>query len=312
MNPPYCSVYQNLVDSWGSNQDGIKCQDAKIYQYFARYLLQRAMSVFKPTAPEHWEESYFMYVLFVWGYFAVLNTDRYGVIPQQCTLGGWNVQYMPSFAVISNPLFRDTYELTIGEGCSIIRLQPDFGGISDIVAYYANMLALAAESVHINFFNSHLAYVFAAQDKAVAQSYRAMYDSIGQGKPYVIIDKNLFDDDGNPTWQKFDNDIKSTYIATDLLQDMRTIITMFDEELGIPSNNNPKKERMIVDEVNSNNVATYTRMDMCLDQLKKSCKEAQRLFGIELDFNWRYKPDTGGDKVAGSTSDNTGPVQMGQ
>lgn len=309
MSVPFSQECINLMDSYGGNKIGVHTSDSWIYQYFMRYLTMRAMSVFKPTAPEHWNESYYMYVLFCNGFFAVINTSRYGIIPQHCTINGRNVQYMPSRALIANPLFRGNYDLEIGRQCAVIRLQPDYGGIGDVVAHYANMLSLAVESVNINFINSHLAYIFAVGKNSVAKSMEDMYSKISRGEPSVIIDSSLIKD-GEPTWQKFDQDVKRTYIASDLLSDIRVIVSMFDEELGIPSNNNPKKERMIVDEVNSNNVATYSRMDMCLDQLKKDCKVARDLFGINLDFNWRYQPDIvgGGQNVQPGTSVGAGAV----
>ena len=306
MNSPYCQPYINLVSSY-QDSSGVHCTNTLVYNYFVRHLFNRALSVFKPKCPEYWEESYFMPVLFAIGYFGVINTDRYGVIPQQCTLGDLTVQYQPARAMFANALFNRTYDLRIGEQCAIIRLSHDYCGIADVVAYYANQMALASESVGINFFNSHVAYVFAARSKAAADSYKEMYYKVGKGEPYVVVDSQMLTRDGKPNWMLFNTDVKSNYIASELLQDLRVIQTMFDEDLGIPSNNNPKKERMLVDEVNSNNQATYTVMEMFLDNLKKSCKVANNLFGIDLDFEWRYKPQmgtVGGEKVGESVTDN--------
>lgn len=300
----------NLNNQFDVNA-GVHCSNTAIFNLFARNLFQRAMSVFKPSAPDGWNPDYFMPLLFSGGYFGIINTDRYGVIPQWCTLSGYDVQFQPARALFSNPLFRDSYDLTIGQQCVIIHLFPDYEGIVDTVYYHANMLALAAESAHINLFNSHLAYVFASKNKTAAATFAEMYSAIGRGEPYTIVDNDLMDRDGNPKWIKFDMDLAKNYITTELLQDMRVIITMFDEEVGIPSNNNPKKERMLVDEVNSNNQSTYTRMQAALERVKDGCKQARDMFGIELDFNWRYQPDLGGgekDVQQRGAADNKGAV----
>ena len=50
--------------------------------YFAKYLLEKAISVFKWKLPETWNRDYFLYVLYAWGYIAVVETNKYGVICQ--------------------------------------------------------------------------------------------------------------------------------------------------------------------------------------------------------------------------------------
>ena len=59
-------------------------QDSLLTAFFRKYLLQKAMSVFKWKLPETWSEDYFLYTLYGWGYLAVVNTNKFGVIPQQC------------------------------------------------------------------------------------------------------------------------------------------------------------------------------------------------------------------------------------
>lgn len=310
--PPYMYQDVNIMTSYAGNNQKIQASDTFLAGFFRRHLLQRAMSVFKATMPETWAQNYVDYCLYASGYYAVLNTNKFGVIPQWCTLGGYNVMYQPVTAYVSNPLFKQmTYELSIGRNCEIVKLMPDYGSIMDVVNLYANLMALAVESVQINFFNSHLAYVFAADNKNVAQSFKKMYKDIGSGEPAVFADKQLFGTDGNPKWQPFDADLKSSYIATDLLADLRSIQNMYDTDMGIPNNTSSnKKERQIQAEVDANNIETYTKMDMILDNLKKDCAKVRNMFGIDLDYNWRFPPN-GGELNAGRETVNNGAVQLG-
>lgn len=308
--PPYMYDQITLFASLTDNPN-IKASDTNLTKFFRRHLLQRAMSVFKASYPETWAENYVDYCLFESGYYAVLNTDRFGVIPQWCTLGGYNVMYQPTTAIVSNPLFKGmTRELTIGRNCEIVKLQPDYGGVMDTVGVYANMMSLAVESININLFNSHLAYVFASSNKNAANTYKAMYDQVAKGEPAVFVDKEFFKNNGDPAWQAFDQNLKSNYIATDLLGDLRSIENLFDTAMGIPNNTSTnKKERQIKDEVNANNIETYTRMDMILDNLKKCCKKVNRMFGINIDYEWRYKPDIeGSGTIEQSGSINNGAI----
>ena len=81
--------------------------------YFMKYLIQKIMSVYEfENLPEDWNTSYFMYVLFCFGFIAVFKTDKYGIIPQHCQLGGKvGLYYQPTRAVITNPLFIKSYNL---------------------------------------------------------------------------------------------------------------------------------------------------------------------------------------------------------
>ena len=290
MNTP--PVYYDFANAWTSyNQPGtVHSQNTILVQYFRRYLLQKAISVFKWKLPDGWARNYFLYVLYCWGFLAIINTDKFGVIPQQCGLRGYNVYYQPTNAVITNPLLRGIREPEIGTECVLLRLQPDYGGVMDLVNYYAEELALASEAISVNLLNSKLAYVFTAQNKSTAESFKKLYDEIASGNPAVVQDKNLLGDDGKPSWMPFAQNLAQTYIAGDLLTAMREIENQFCTDLGLPNANTNKKERLITDEVNANNVETYTRAAMWLEELQKGCEDASAMFGIDLSVDWRVDP----------------------
>ena len=263
--------------------------DTGLQWYFRRYLLQKAIAVFKWDLPAEWAKNYFLYVLYCWGYIAIVNTDKFGVIPQGCSLSGFDVFYQPTHATIANPLLKGILQPKIGVQCSLIRLQPDYGSIMDKVNFYADMLALCAETTGTNLFNSKLAYVFAAQDKSSAESFKKLYDRIASGEPASVIDKNLFNEDGSPNWMMFNKDLKSSYIAGEIMEDMRKWEIKFCSDLGIPNSNTEKKERMLVDEVNSNNVEVKLWADLALENLQASCKQTNDMFGTSINVDWRFK-----------------------
>ena len=308
--PPAFYDFANAVTSF--NQPGtVHSQNTVLVNFFRRYLLQKAMAVFKWKVPENWQLNYFLYVLYCWGYICIVQTDKFGVIPQQCGLRGYNVFYQPTNCIVVNPLLKGLKDPLIGEECVLLKLQPDYGGIMDLVNYYAEELALCSDAISVNLINSKLSYVLAARNKSTAESLKELYDRVASGQPAVAVDKNLLDDNGKPTWLPFTQDLKTNYIASDVLSDMRKIEAMYCTDIGIPSANTDKKERLITDEVNANNVETSGRAQMWLDELKKGCKEARKMFGIELDVDWREDPmEEGGAPDAGETFDpGREPVQ---
>ena len=231
-NLPFLYDYINAETS-RQNPSTIHVNNNDLNIFFERYLLQRAMSVFKWDLPENWDKNYFLYILYCYGYIAVVNTDKFGVICQQCGLQGYNVYYQPTTAVITNPLLTGILTPRIGRECELIRLQPNYCGILDIVQYYANFMALASETAAIDMNNSKVSYVFGASDKQSAESFKKMFDQINSGNPAVFIDKKLYNDDGSGNWQVLNQDVSQTYIVSQILDDMRTLEERFDTEIGI-------------------------------------------------------------------------------
>lgn len=270
----------------------VHVKNTAIQRYFRKYLLQKAISVFKWNLPEEWDEDYFKYVLYGMGYIAVLNTKSYGVICQGGALGGYNLYYRPSYIMITNPLIKETITANIGVDCAIIKLQPDYSSIMDIVGFYADQMALASEALGMNLVNVKTATIFGASNKTQAETLKKMYDKLGDGDPAVFIDKNLLDDTGKPSWFPFVQNLHEQYIAPDILSDMRKIEAQFCTEVGIPNANTDKRERLISPEVNANNVETSTRCELWLESLNKGIKQANSMYGLTISVDWRVNPET--------------------
>ena len=258
--------------------------------YFRRYLLQKILSVYEfKGIPETWSKDYFLYTLFLWGFVAVIETDKFGVIPQHCSLYGYDVFYRPTNVNIANPLLRGNLTPKIGTECELIKLQPDYGSCWDIISYYADLLALSTESLGVNLVNSKLAYVFACQDKTVAESFKKMYDKINEGNPAVFADKKLFDDNGDPLWTTFQNNLKQNYVAGDMLNDMLKIDARFCTEIGIPNVNMAKKSGVTDNEVEANNADTKSKAEVWRETMLDGMQRVNKMFDLDLSVELRYK-----------------------
>lgn len=283
--------FDNLYNS-ARSPSTVHVKNTRLRNYFRKYLLQKAISVFKWNIPEEWDKDYFLYTLYGMGFIAVLYTDEYGTICQQCAPGGYNLYYRPSYVIVTNPLIRDTLTLNIDKDCVLLKLQPDYSSIMDIVGYYADQLALAAEAMAVNLVNTKSSTIFGATDKAMAEAFKKMYDSMSEGNPAIVLDKHLLDDEGKPSWFPFTQNIKESYIVSDVLSDMRKIEAMYDTEIGIPNANTDKRERLIADEVNANNVETATRCELWMETVKKEIAKANKMFNLQMSVDWRVNPQT--------------------
>lgn len=291
-HPPYfyeeCNIQSSLV-----TPSTIHAANTGLARYFEKYLLQKAMSVYEWAIPETWSKNYMLYCLYGWGSFAVIDTPEFGVIPQGCTLSGYNVFYCPAKVFIANPLLPNITERTIDKDCVLFHLQPDYRPVIDIIAYYAAQMALLSESLSINILNSRLAYVFGAGSKQGAESLKKLYDHIAKGDPAVAVDKSLFNDNGEPSWLFFNNNLNSNYIGPQLEDTFRTLEQKFDTEFGIPNANTSKRERQSVEEITSNNIDTLSRAEMWLQSLQESCRKTNEMFGTNMAVDWRYRVQEG-------------------
>lgn len=303
---PDLPIYYNYINAANSqiSPSTVHVRNSALAMYYRRYLLQRAMSVFKWDAPDSWNMDYFKYILYCWGYIAIINTDKFGVIPQQCSLGGYNVFYAPTYALIANPKLSGILQPQIDTQCAIIKLQPDYGGILDMVYYYANQLALYGEAAAMNVQNSKLGYVVGARSKGIAEAIKTAFDMIMQGEPLAVYDKNA-DPDSNGLFETFAQNLQQNFIAPDILEAMRRVENEFCTRIGINNTNTDKKSRMLVDEVNANNEEVRSLADLWLETLQDGCAKARELFQLDtFNVDWRYKDEQGSNTVdPGTISD---------
>lgn len=294
MELPLSEHIINEVNSCYSPKTPIKTSFQ--YMFYCRYLYQKIISVFKWTIPNSWSKSMFLLTLYSRGYAGVIKTDEYGVIYNPCSVGGRNIFYEPAYILMANPLLPDITgkQLEISTECALIRLTPDYLGVMDLVGFYAEKMALCSQGIDVNITNSKLSYVFSAKDHTQAKTFKKMYDQITDGEPAVVVDKKLFNDDGSPNWQLFTQNLKQTYITDMLISDMRKIEDEFNTRIGLPNANTDKRERLISDEVNANNVETETLPELWLDNLHRSIDQAVELYpelSGKISVDWRVKPN---------------------
>lgn len=289
MNLPVNYEFINLYNSRMSPST-VHCKNTDLVNYYTKYLFEKVISIYKwEGIPDWWAVNYFLYTLFGKGFLAVFNTEEYGVIPNECALAGYNVFYQPTTALVANPALRENRRMLIGEECELIKMQPNYSGVMDIVSNYADLMALAMETAGINLLNSKLSYVFFSDNQANAASFKKLYDQIASGEPMAVIDKDLMGIDGEKHWELFTQNVGQNYITDRVLTDMRTLENMFNTEIGIPNANTMKRERLISDEVNSNNVDTQSKVILWLETMQNDIKKVNEMFGLNISVKYRYE-----------------------
>lgn len=264
----------------------VHCSNTALAGYFAKRLFEKFISCYKIKIPKNWAKNFFKYVLFGEGFIGVFDTGKYGVVSLNCCPFGYNLYYQPNKIVIANPLLPDIKEKQIDIDCVLIKLKDDYCGIIPFVSLYADMMALCVEAAGVNLLNTKLAYVFAAENRAQAETFKKLFDKIASGEPAAVVDKKLFREDGTPAWVMFQQDIGRNYITDNILLDLKRIEDDFCTAAGIPNANTEKRERLITDEVNANNDDTESLPRIILENVREGFDKVKNMFGLDCSIEY--------------------------
>ena len=270
------------------------------YQYWFRSLLQKIDSCLEfKNLPKGWSQDFFLLCLWARGYVAVFESPRFGdsetgIAFQPCTLSGYDFYYQPTKAIVSNPLYQK--EMEIHKDCEILKLTPDFNGVWDIIDHYATELAEATKGVNVALINAKMPLVVTADSMAESEKLKKVYDKIQAGESLVVWKDNTkhFDEEvmprDNPFKDCFMNNYTQTYVLTDLLQDMQTILDGFYMEIGLPVSNSDKKAHMLNAEATMSNAQAQSRVSCWVNTLKESMELINTHFGTNLEVEKYEQP----------------------
>lgn len=292
----------------------VKAYNNQAYMFWQRSLFQRACSTLIIDVPEIWKrhKNLLYWSLFAYGFCGTFNIEEFGKCFNPVTVSGYNFYYEPSIAILANPAMNANakHEFKIGEECELLKLTPDYKGIFDIINYYAEKLASIDCSINTAIINTKFAYIMGAKNKAAAAVLKKLFDKVSSGEPAVFFDAKLANDptDKEEPWQAlFRDNLKQSYIITDLLKDFQTILNNFDCEVGIPTIPYEKKERMVQSEAESRQIDATSRSIVWYDELSRTMELVNSFLGFSgadaLSVKLRYNIEERGEED-GESKDN--------
>lgn len=272
----------------------VKAYNNKTFAFWMRSLFQRACSVLEFSLIDDWEDDkkdLFYYCLFKYGYIACFDSSEYGKSFQPATLSGFDFYYRPTRAIITNPALKKSLDLKIGDECAILKLTPDYRGIWDILEYYAGRLSELDNAINMSIINNKFPFILFGRNKAAAEGLKKVIDKVNQGEPIVVVDQTLLNDknDKESPFQFWDrNNLKSSYLTSDQLRDLQTVLNSFDCEIGIPTVPYQKAERMVESEADSKKIDAVARATVWLESLTRSFKSVNELLGTDMSVSLRF------------------------
>lgn len=281
----------NMQSSFFQPSD-VKNRNNIAYNFWERSLYSRMRSALDVEGwPEEWNgpvEDFFWFCIFRYGFVGIFEDPKMGLCFNPGTLNGYNFYYQFTEFILTNPKLKKRFQ--IGKDCEILKLNPDYIGSWDIIAYYAEKLSNLDASIDMSIVNSRTPYILGASTKAAAETFKKVMEKSSRGEPVIVTDAKLLhpDQDGLDPWKFLDLQVKQNYLLPEQLTDFQTILNNFDAEVGIPSLPYQKKERLVSAEADMRSIDATARAATWVEVLNSCSELINKRFGTSLKFKLRY------------------------
>lgn len=265
--------------------------------FYRTQLRKIIKGLFEVECPEDWNTDYLLNLLCIGGYVLIADS-AIGVMPFKSSPIGYNYTGDPTEALVSVPTMPH-FKVKLGETGQLLFLERtplrQYFNFTKVMDVYAEKLASADCGIDVNLMNSRMAYLIAAENKAQADTIKEIYDKISNGDPMVVYKRDTLSKDG---LQAFFGNVRNTYIAGEIEDTKRTIMCEFLTSIGINNANMDKKERLITDEANSNNIEIMANTALWKDNLERCVNKVNKLFP-SINFNLTMRFDLSNLKEKG-------------
>lgn len=258
------------------------------YSYWVYTLLEKCLNMFiyeglPETLPaEEIEER-----LIMTGYAGIFKHNKFGLVTSYGGIFGVDMYKKPTSFTYAQPILGGS-TLKINKDCAMIyNAESDTliqRGLSELIYRYARMLADFDSSINIFTINTRAISLNVAKTEQVATSVDSVMKKIEAGESACISDNTILD-----CFKTFPYANQSgNNTMTELLSARDSCLRNFYQEIGIKSAYQ-KKERMITDEVTSDNQILLINLNDMLKQRQKGIEQVNKLFGTKISV--KLSPD---------------------
>lgn len=266
------------------------CDFRENYEFYFRWLLNKVCSCFVIKGLEGAAASidpiYLKANLIQSGLICItdFNDKLYACI------GNWggqpNEYYEPTQFIIANPVLGSKTVNLNQNGVLISNTAIDkefyYGGLDSglgqLINQTATLLADNIISINCNQINSRITAFFTADSEAQAVAGETILKKMYAGKPFSILRSDLVEKiQVNPI-----STAGTSQNITELVQLNNYILSNFFHAIGIKANNNMKKERMIVAEVESQDDPLKLSLIEMLTSWQEGFDKVNQLYGTNI------------------------------
>ena len=266
--------------------------------FYREQLYQQLSHMFKwDGLPSTVPNDYIERNLIRYGYLLFYEDENIGMDVLRATVMGYNRHDLPVLArtwtATTNSEVHPQIERTIKylsdsedsieqfdatkDGVLIMNMA--FGeNCTTIVDHFAQRLALVQQAFDTNLLWANVPYIFQTSSDETKLSIEKLFSDIFTGKPFTIVDKELFVDNKDRTGVPTD----ITFIGKDLLDVQNEIMMRFKQTVGFDTSGVEKAERVLQAEIDSNTQHTKSVLQIMLEQREKACEAINAFFGTNI------------------------------
>lgn len=275
-------------------RDAILMNNQTYIDYLER-MKKICLSMFEwENLPESMNARFLEMCLYYNGQGAMLYDDDYGYINTMASDGGYiNIYGLPTEVTCYSYRFnqrRSLYMTDTGEekGKECILVMNNYERIPTqaMVTLFAYRLAEAQRTADVNI-KAQRTPVLITTDQKQYFTLKKMYEEYDGNTPAIFADKNVISPDALKALKT-----EAPFIVNDIMEYKREIWNEFLTTLGI-SNLSEKRERLISNEVDSNNELVNLNLQSQLIPRKEACKQFNEKYGLmgEKAINVKVRSD---------------------
>lgn len=270
-------------------RDAVLLNDASYFDYLDR-MRKIALSMFEwENLPDSMNARYLELTLFYKGQAGLLYDENFGFINTQATDGGYiNIYGLPTRIQCYSYRYNEMRDLYVPsanrpkeEEAILVLNNYDRTPTATTLQLFAYRLAEAQRTADVNI-KAQRTPILLTTDQRQEFSMKKLYEQYDGNTPVIYADKNSGLNPDAIRAIKTD----APLIVNDILQYKIAIWNEFLSFLGI-SNLDEKRERLISNEVDSNNELVNMNLQSYLIPRKKACEEFNQKYGMNIDVKVR-------------------------
>lgn len=264
-------------------RDAILLNNDTYIDYLER-MKKICLSMFEWKLPPSMNARFLELCLYYNGQAALLYDDNYGFINTMCADGGYiNLYGLPTELICYSYRFnkrRSLYTTDTGEEkgqeCILVMNNYERVPTSATTSLFAYRLAEAQRTADVNI-KAQRTPILITTDQKQFFTLKKMYEEYDGNTPAIFADTNVITPDALKSLKT-----DAPFIAQDIMDYKREIWNEFLTFMGI-SNLSEKRERMISNEVDSNNELINLNLQALLNPRKEACRQFNEKYGLMGD-----------------------------
>lgn len=197
---------------------------------------------------------------------------------------------VPTQVTINVPALQLNQELTINKECVVIKNDDLMTGLIPTLSKHGTLIVENEITLLLKDYNARIQTLISGGSDQTINSANKFLNNIIDGNLTTVAESNFLKDLSVHNAQT-----QGASTFQDLLQYQQYLKSDLFNELGINTNSNMKKERLITSEVDNDSEQTYPLIDNMLQNRKEGINMVNKLFNgeIAVDYSgaWKDKAD---------------------